>query len=215
MEMSGEHRIPAPRQAVWEALNDPDVLKQCIPGCESLEKLSDTEMKGQVRAKVGPVSAKFAGMVTLSNVTPPEGYTIQGEGKGGAAGFAKGGADVKLAEDGDDTILTYQANAQVGGKLAQIGSRLVKGTAEKMAGDFFSRFATLVAERQSGAAAPQEEPSAAARAPTPPSGEPEAAVTAGETASGPDRSSAGGLSPIAWIGILVVIAALVVWVFAG
>jgi carbon monoxide dehydrogenase subunit G len=105
MDMSGEYRIPASRERVWEALNDPEILKQAIPGCESLEKVGENELEAQVKAKIGPVSAKFAGKVTLSDLNPPESYRIGGEGKGGAAGFAKGGANVTLTEDGDDTIL--------------------------------------------------------------------------------------------------------------
>jgi carbon monoxide dehydrogenase subunit G len=140
MEMTGEHRIPAPRQRVWEALNDPAVLKDCIPGCQSVEKVSDSEMAATVVAKVGPVKATFNGKVTFSNVDPPNGYTITGEGKGGVAGFAKGGADVTLEEVSDDTILRYKVNAQVGGKLAQIGARLVDATAKQMAEEFFGRF---------------------------------------------------------------------------
>ena len=142
MEMTGEYKIPASRDKVWAALNDPEVLKACIPGAKSLEKISDTEMKATVEAKVGPVKAPFTGHVTLSNLDPPNGYTISGESKGGVAGFAKGGADVKLAEDGPDaTVLTYTAKAQVGGKLAQIGGRLVDATAKQMADQFFSKFA--------------------------------------------------------------------------
>lgn len=145
MDMSGSHRIPAPREAVWAALNDPDVLKACIPGCESLEKTSDTEMTAAVTSKIGPVKAKFKGSVTLENIQAPESYTIVGEGKGGVAGFAKGSADVKLTEDGGETILEYTAKAQVGGKLAQLGSRLIDSTAKKMAEDFFSKFSETVA----------------------------------------------------------------------
>lgn len=141
MEMNGEERIAAPRQLVWEALNDPDVLRECIPGCESLEKSSDTEMSATVKIKIGPVSAKFTGDVTLENINAPESYTISGEGKGGIAGFAKGGADVILKEDGPDaTILTYSAKADVGGKMAQLGSRLIASTSKKLAGEFFSTF---------------------------------------------------------------------------
>jgi carbon monoxide dehydrogenase subunit G len=145
MDMTGEYRIPASREKVWAALNDPDTLKASLPGCESLEKISDQEFAAAVVAKVGPVKAKFNGNVTLSNLNPPESYTISGEGKGGAAGFAKGGADVRLVEDGELTILTYTAKADVGGKLAQLGSRLIDGTARKMADEFFDNFARQVA----------------------------------------------------------------------
>jgi carbon monoxide dehydrogenase subunit G len=145
MQMSGEYRIPAPRQAVWDALNDPEVLKQSIPGCEELVRNGDNGFDAKVVAKVGPVRAKFGGTVELSDIDPPNGYTISGQGQGGAAGFAKGGATVKLAEDGADTVLSYTVDASVGGKLAQIGSRLIDATAKKMADDFFSRFAEVVA----------------------------------------------------------------------
>ena len=148
MDMTGEYRIPAPRERVWAALNDPEILKQAIPGCETLNKVSDTELEAQVRAKIGPVSAKFAGKVTLGDLNPPESYRSSGEGKGGAAGFAKGGANVSLAEDGATTILRYTASADVGGKLAQIGSRLVQGSAKKMADDFFSKFAKIVGDAE-------------------------------------------------------------------
>jgi len=145
MDMSGSHRITASREEVWAALNDPAILKQCIPGCEEIEKQSDTEMTAKVTAKVGPVKAKFAGKVTLSDIDPPNGYTITGEGTGGAAGFGKGGASVRLQPDGDGTtVLEYTAHAQVGGKLAQIGSRLIDGTARKMADDFFVKFTQVV-----------------------------------------------------------------------
>ena len=145
MDMTGQYRIPAPREQVWAALNDPATLKASLPGCESLEKVSDHEFAATVVAKVGPVKAKFNGNVTLSNLNPPESYTISGEGKGGAAGFAKGGADVRLTEDGDVTVLTYTAKADVGGKLAQLGSRLIDGTAKKMADEFFDNFSQQVA----------------------------------------------------------------------
>jgi hypothetical protein len=140
MEMHGERRIPAPRQSVWEKLNDPEVLKACIPGCQELEKTSDGGFTAKVRAKVGPVSATFTGKVTLTDLDPPAGYTISGEGTGGVAGFAKGGAKVELEEDGAETVLRYGVQAQVGGKLAQIGSRLIDATARKMSDEFFSKF---------------------------------------------------------------------------
>ena len=154
MDMSGSYRITAPREKVWAALNDPEILKQCIPGCEEIEKHSDTELTAKVVAKVGPVKAKFAGKVTLSDIDPPNGYTITGEGSGGAAGFGKGGAAVKLGPDGEDaTLLDYTAHAQVGGKLAQIGSRLIDGTARKMADDFFAKFTQVVGQPQDSAGA--------------------------------------------------------------
>jgi len=158
MDMSGEYRIAAPRDKVWEGLNDPETLRASIPGCQSLEKTGDDAFSAKVTMKVGPVKATFGGDVTLSNINPPESYTISGEGKGGAAGFAKGGADVKLAEDGEGgTILTYTAKADVGGKLAQLGSRLIDGTSKKMADEFFSNFRDQVAPAEEAAAAPAVE----------------------------------------------------------
>lgn len=144
MEIKGEYRIPASREKVFAALNDPEVLKICIPGCESLEKVSDTEMSAKVRMRIGPVSAGFSGKVTLSDIDPPNGYKITGEGQGGAAGFAKGGAVVALREDTGETVLTYEVDAQVGGKIAQVGARLISGTAKKLADEFFGKFATTV-----------------------------------------------------------------------
>ena len=132
-------------QKVWEALNDPDILAKSIPGCETLEKKSDTEMEATVSLKIGPVKAKFAGAVELKNLKPPHSYTLQGEGKGGVAGFAKGGADVMLEEMGpNETRLTYKAKADVGGKIAQLGSRLIKSTSTKLAGQFFKNFSDAV-----------------------------------------------------------------------
>ena len=146
MDMNGEYRIAAPREKVWAGLNDPETLRASIPGCQSLEKTGDNAFAAKVVAKVGPVKATFSGDVTLSDIKSPESYTISGEGKGGAAGFAKGGADVKLADDGEGgTILTYVAKADVGGKLAQLGSRLIDGTSKKMADEFFSNFREQVA----------------------------------------------------------------------
>lgn len=142
--IEGEERIEAPLQKVWDALNDPDVLKACIPGCQSLEKQGDN-LAATVVLKVGPIKATFNGEVTLKNLNPPHSYTIEGEGKGGIAGFAKGGADVTLTEDGPNaTILKYEAKADVGGKIAQLGSRLIASTSKKLAGEFFSTFGSKV-----------------------------------------------------------------------
>ena len=205
MDMKGEYRIEAPRQEVWDALNDPEILKQAIPGCDEIVKTSDTEMSAKVTAKVGPVKAKFQGAVTLSDVNPPESYTISGEGKGGPAGFAKGGAKVALAEDGAATVLSYEVNANVGGKLAQIGSRLIDGTAKKMADDFFGNFATLVGGPPvAEVAAAEPEPAAAvspAAATPPPGAVPE-----------PARKPAG-LNPITWISGLIVLVLLLLLFF--
>ncbi len=145
MKLTGEEKIPASCEQVWKALNDPEILKKSITGCKELSKNSDTEFSAIVQAKIGPVKALFKGDVKLSKLKPPESYVISGQGKGGVAGFAKGKASVKLAEDGDNTILTYNVDAQVGGKLAQIGSRLIGSAAKKMADDFFKKFAKLAA----------------------------------------------------------------------
>lgn len=140
MDLSGEFRVEAKIDKVWAALNDVEILKACIPGCQELEKISDNEMTAKVVLKIGPVKAKFGGEVTLENLNPPHSYSIVGEGKGGIAGFAKGGADVQLQEDGGETILNYQAKAQVGGKIAQLGSRLIDSTSAKLADQFFDNF---------------------------------------------------------------------------
>jgi carbon monoxide dehydrogenase subunit G len=145
MEIKGAYKIAASRERVWAALNDPDVLKKSLPGCEKLEKDGDNAFTATIKAKVGPVSAKFSGAVTLQDLDPPNGYRIVGEGKGGVAGFAKGGAKVTLREEAGATVLAYDAEAKVGGKLAQIGSRLVLGTARKLADEFFKKFAETVA----------------------------------------------------------------------
>ncbi|MBS0644153.1 MAG: carbon monoxide dehydrogenase subunit G [Proteobacteria bacterium] len=170
MDMTGERRIPAPRQTVWDALNDPEVLKASIPGCETLEKTSDNQMKASAAVKIGPISARFNGNVTLSDIDPPNGYRITGEGQGGVAGFAKGGAAVSLADDGETaTLLTYEVHAQVGGKLAQLGARLVDASAKQMADAFFDRFTqqvTALAPAPEGAPAPALAPTAPAPAGT-------------------------------------------------
>ena len=146
MEMSGEQVIVAPRERVWAALNDADVLRRSIDGCESLEKTSDTRFTAKVVARIGPVKAPFGGIITLSDIDPPNGYTIGGEGGGGGIGMARGGAKVTLVDEGGATRLRYAVTAEVSGKLAQIGSRLIDGAARKMADDFFGRFAAIVTE---------------------------------------------------------------------
>jgi hypothetical protein len=143
--MQDSQRIPAAKEKVWAALNDPEVLKKCIPGCQSLEMNSPTEMTATVVFKVGPVKATFGGKVTLSDLDPPNAYRISGEGSGGVAGFAKGGAAVRLeAESPEATILHYEVDAQIGGKLAQLGGRLIDSTAKKLAGEFFASFGEVV-----------------------------------------------------------------------
>jgi len=162
MDMTGEERIAASRETVWAALNDVEVLRQCIPGCESLEKQSDTEMAAKVKLQVGPVSARFSGKVTLSDIDAPNGYRIAGEGSGGAAGHAKGSAVVRLEDDGaGGTVLKYEARADVGGKLAQLGGRLIDATARKLAGEFFSKLGAVLGPppaAKAAEAAPQEKP---------------------------------------------------------
>ncbi len=200
MDMAGEYRIPAARDVVWRGLNDPEILKQCIPGCESIEKLSDNAFTARVALTVGPVKAKFTGKVALADLNPPESYTISGEGQGGVAGFGKGSAAVRLAEDGpSETVLTYTAQATVGGKLAQIGARLVDATAKKLAEEFFSRFAAVVAgpavEAPSGPATDAIQPAT-----------PTAASDA--LAAPPSRAA---LRPAIWIPVLIVLIGALLW----
>ena len=199
MEMTGEYKIPAPREKVWEALNDPEILKVCIPGCQEMSKESDTELSATVKSKVGPVSATFKGKVTLSDVDAPNGYKISGEGTGGVAGFAKGGAEVSLADDGDGTLLNYTATGQVGGKLAQIGSRLIDSTAKKMANEFFGKFAEVVAAENAAPEAAQEAETSAAPA----------QETAIETPAAAPAQSGGGISPVVWVGGLIIAVVIV------
>ena len=198
MDLDGEQRIAAPRDTVWAALNDLEILKRSIPGCESLERTSDTTMAATAMIKVGPVSARFAGQVTLSELDPPHSYRIDGEGQGGAAGFAKGGASVRLEADGEETLLRYTVTAQVGGKLSQLGGRLITATAKQMAGAFFQRFAEEIAER----AAPSVAPSPQSFAPAP---------------AAPRASSLADRRPVSWAMPAATIAgfALVAWALSG
>lgn len=188
MDLTGEQLIPASRDEVWQALNDPEVLRQCIPGCDSMEKTSDTDYVANVTAKVGPVKAKFTGAVSLSNLNPPDSFTLAGEGKGGPAGFAKGSADITLTEQDGGTLLSYTVKADLGGKLAQLGARLIDGVAKKMAGDFFSRLNGILAGGEEEAAAPEAAP-AAAEAP-------------------------GGMSPMVWATGLIIAVLIVLLYFA-
>jgi carbon monoxide dehydrogenase subunit G len=195
MDMTGEYRVPAPRETVWQALNDVDVLRQSIPGCDEIEKTSDTSFTAKVTAKVGPVKAKFSGAVTLSDIDPPNGYTISGEGTGGAAGFAKGGAQVTLEEDGDGTLLKYTVNATVGGKLAQIGSRLIDSTSKKMANEFFGKFVEVVGAAEAAPAAGEFAPPAET------------------SASGGETDASKGLPPAVWVVLVIVIVAGLIFAF--
>jgi carbon monoxide dehydrogenase subunit G len=165
MEMTGERRIPAPRHTVWEALNNTEVLRASIPGCETLERFGDDQMRATASVKVGPISARFTGKVQLTDIDPPNGYHIGGEGQGGVAGFAKGGANVVLTDDGGDTLLNYQVNAQVGGKLAQLGGRLIDASAKQMADTFFDRFSAQVQGKSPSEAAVARPEAVAAPAP--------------------------------------------------
>lgn len=167
MDMAGERLISAPKETVWKALNDTEILKASIPGCESLERTSENEMTARVAIKLGPISAKFSGHVKLSDIDAPNGYTLSGEGKGGPAGFAKGAAKVRLAEEPNGTMLNYTVEAQVGGKIAQLGARLIDTTAKVMADQFFAKFAEQVQAmapqpQAAGPISPQREPAAGA-----------------------------------------------------
>lgn len=177
MKLSDEKRIEASREDVWNGLNDVDILKQSIPGCDSLERVDENQFEATVRAKVGPVKAKFKGNVTLSDLNPPESYRISGEGKGGAAGFAKGGATITLMEDGDATILKYDVDADVGGKLAQIGGRLLEGTSKKLAGEFFDNFEAAIKAGEAGVVADTDESLAVVEEVSAPSDEHDEPVT--------------------------------------
>lgn len=187
MAIIGEYRIAAPREAVWAALNDPQVLKACIPGCEELTKLSDTEIDARVTAALGPVRSTFATRIQLSDIKPPESYTISGEGKA-AAGFGKGSAQVNLTEDGGATVLRYSADLRLGGKLAQVGSRLLEGATRQLADQFFDAFA----KRLDAGATKQAD------------------AVAAETAESA-TAGAGSRSSLGWLAAAAVIAAVVVW----
>ena len=144
MDMTGEQVIPQTQDVTWKALNDTQILKACIPGCEELERTEDNGFRATAKMKVGPVSARFKGKVMLSDLDPPNGYRISGEGEGGVAGFAKGGATVALSEKDGGTLLSYNVEAQIGGKLAQLGQRLINGAAKKVADEFFANFGKAV-----------------------------------------------------------------------
>ena len=157
MNLSDEVRIPANRETVYAGLTNPDILRQCIPGCEELIALSDDELEAKVVLKIGPVKAKFSGKVTLDRSGAPASMTLSGQGQGGVAGFAKGSANVSLEEEAGETILRYEAQADVGGKIAQLGSRLIMGTARKLAASFFTRFAAVMTGEAVGEEAAEDE----------------------------------------------------------
>lgn len=169
MDITGKHRIPAPRQRVWDALNDPEILKRCLPGCQALESTGDNELTATVTARIGPVSAAFKGKIELADLDPPRSYGIVGRGQGGPAGFAKGSAQVVLEPMGDETLLRYQAQVDIGGKLASVGSRLIAGVANTMAEEFFGRFSRALIGAPSDTQAPAagaSAPAVASRAPS-------------------------------------------------
>jgi carbon monoxide dehydrogenase subunit G len=211
MQMTGDVVIPATREKVWAALNDPEILRQAIPGCETIEKQSDTELAAKVAVKIGPVKASFGGSVTLSDLDPPNGYRISGQGQGGAAGFAKGGATVKLEEVEGGTRLSYEADAQIGGKLAQIGSRLVDGAAKSLAAEFFTNFSTLVAGKPALIeGADSDEPTGEIEDSPPPPTELASPATADEAKAMDEvveavETAERSLPPAVWIGILLLL----------
>lgn len=200
MQMTGEQRIAAPRQKVWEALNDPAVLAQCIPGCQSLEKEGDDRFAAVAEVKIGPIGARFKGNVQLSDLDAPNGYTITGSGNGGIAGSAKGGAKVRLSDTGDGgTLVSYDVDAEVGGRMAQLGGPIIDATAKNLAGKFFAKFGEVV----SGASAATQAPPAAAPAPgTSAAAAPAAPVPATYAAAAPVASS-GFAAVWGWVFALV------------
>jgi carbon monoxide dehydrogenase subunit G len=218
MNLQGERRLPASPAQAWAALNDPQALKACITGCESLELTGPDEYSVVMAVRVGPVNARFKGRLRLLNIQPLQSYTIEFDGQGGVAGFGKGSADVALSADGDQTLLRYGAKAQVGGKIAQIGSRLVDSAAEKVAGEFFAAFEKYLTEQAAAAAPAGETPGAAAEGV--PEGAATAAPAAGMPAGGatsapptPPQPAGGGL-PWGWLAIGAAVLAAAVWLLA-
>ena len=207
MDMTGERRIPAPREAVWDALNDTATLRASIPGCESLEKTGDNQMKAVAAVKLGPISARFSGAVTLSDIDPPNGYTITGEGQGGVAGFAKGGAKVFLTDDAGATLLKYEVHAQVGGKLAQLGARLIDATAKQMAEQFFTKFSAEVQNLTPAVGVVEVSPALAHAVPPPIAAPPRSAVTVFDMVP----REPFGLPVVGWLGIGVFAVMVVLW----
>ena len=221
MEMSGEYTIPAPREKVWAALNDAGILQQCIPGAETVEQTADDAFEATVKAKVGPVSARFKGKVKLTNIDAPNGYTISGEGSGGAAGFAKGSADVALEDAADGgTRLSYTVKAQVGGKLAQIGQRFIDSTASKMSEEFFSNFSKIAGQGEAEAApageADEELPELVEEAEHGIEGKSpdHDAISPTGTPLLPDEEAGFTLSPWVW-GPIIIVAVVVVALIIG
>jgi carbon monoxide dehydrogenase subunit G len=213
MEMSGEYKIPAPREDVWAALNDPEILRQAIPGAESVEKIADDEFEAIAKAKVGPVSARFKGKVKLTDIDPPNGYTISGEGNGGAAGFAKGSARVTLTETDGGTLLAYTVSAQVGGKLAQIGQRFIDSTAARMSEEFFGNFSKLTGGAKVEAAPEGELPEIVDELAhgIPVKSPDRDAISPTGVPLTPDAEAGFSLSPWAWGPLLIIALILLLW----
>ncbi len=207
MELTDEIRISAPREVVYAALNDVEILKNCISGCQEIIKHSDQDLEAKVQLKVGPVKATFGGKVTLDTSNAPAGYSLTGEGSGGPAGFAKGGADVELLEEGDETILRYTAKADVGGKIAQLGSRLIDSTAKRLSGQFFTKFSEEVIARQTEAT----DPDAAVEAEIDTATVAQPATQPSTPDVPPETPSSKGVSPMVWIGIGVAALAIVIF----
>ena len=206
MEMTGERRIPAPRQRVWEALNDPEVLQACVPGCESIERTENDQLHARVAIKIGSIAARLNGRVQLSDIEPAKSYKLSGEGQGGAVGFAKGSATVNLADDNGGTLLHYRVSSQVGGKLAQLGARLIDATAKQLSDQFFDRFTQrLTLEVPSAPVAPL----AGDAKPPPPTPEPATINLLNLLPREPY-----GLPMVAWVGI-VIFAAIFILIFSA
>lgn len=208
MDINGEQRIPATQQVVWQALNDPEALKASIPGCETVEKISDTQYTARLVMAIGPVKAKFTGDVTLTDIDAPNGYTITGKGSGGAAGFGKGSARVTLIGEGNSTVLRYSANASVGGKLAQIGQRLVDSAAKKMADEFFTSFtAYLTAKGVAATAAAETQAATDAAAASASAAEAASSDSQTPHVSNDNKKMGAGIG----IGLAAATAALLIW----
>jgi carbon monoxide dehydrogenase subunit G len=197
MELTGEQILELPRERVWAALNDPEILRVCVPGCESLERVEENQFKVVMAAAVGPIKARFTGKLILTDLRAPESYSLTFEGSGGAAGFGKGGAQVNLDTEGDNTRLLYRAHVQVGGKLAQVGARLIDGVAKRLAGEFFAHFTEAVTE-------PGETRTEVTQQSTPTETEPSAA----QAPQAVKKGAAGGGRLWLWaVGLVMVIAA--------
>lgn len=211
MDLTGSYTIPVPRQQVWDALNDPEVLKLCIPGCEEMEKVSDTQFAAKVTMKVGAVKARLKGNVQLSDIDAPNSYTLSGQGQGGVAGFAKGGANVRLSDaEGSGTVLHYEAKAELGGKLAAVGSRVIQGIAKKMADDFFGKFARhLSGEAETPPVGMVAPPASVAKEQTPAAAAPQPAATGG------GNEFPGTIRDIIWFAIGVAVGAVATWAHYG